>query len=62
MCRKSWPHFSAGRLARRCAACRTTALAARVIQPFVGDAIPFATLATLCRDAYAGFGHPPSCR
>ena len=34
------------------------ALAARVIQLFAGDAIPSATLATLCRDAYAGFGHP----
>jgi threonine synthase len=34
------------------------ALAARVIQPFVGDAIPSTTLAALCRDAYAGFDHP----
>ena len=34
------------------------ALAARVIQPFVGDAIPSTTLAVLCRDAYAGFDHP----
>ncbi len=34
------------------------ALAARVIQPFVGEAIPSSTLAALCRDAYAGFGHP----
>ena len=33
------------------------ALAARVIQPFVGDAIPSTTLAALCRDAYAGFDH-----
>jgi threonine synthase len=33
-------------------------LAARVMQPFVGDAIPFATLEALCHDAYAGFGHP----
>jgi threonine synthase len=33
-------------------------LAARVMQPFVGDAIAFATLQRLCRDAYAGFGHP----
>jgi threonine synthase len=33
-------------------------LAERVIQPFVGDAIPSATLANLCRDTYAGFGHP----
>ena len=34
------------------------ALAARVIQPFVGESIPSATLAALCQDAYAGFGHP----
>ena len=34
------------------------ALAARMIQPFVGNAIPFATLEALCHDAYAGFGHP----
>ena len=34
------------------------ALAARVMQPFVGDAIPFATLQAICRDAYAGFDHP----
>jgi threonine synthase len=33
-------------------------IVARVIQPFVGEAIPFATLQALCRDAYAGFGHP----
>jgi threonine synthase len=34
------------------------ALAARVIQPFVGDAMPSAVLASLCHDAYAGFDHP----
>jgi threonine synthase len=33
-------------------------LAARVIHPFVGTCIPYATLHRLCRDAYAGFGHP----
>ena len=33
-------------------------LAARVMQPFVGDALPAATLRTLCTEAYAGFGHP----
>jgi threonine synthase len=33
-------------------------LAARVMAPFTGEAIPFATLQSLCRDAYAGFGHP----
>jgi threonine synthase len=33
-------------------------LAARVIQPFVGTCIPFATVQRLCHEAYAGFGHP----
>ena len=33
-------------------------LAARVMRPFVGEAIPFATLRRLCGEAYAGFGHP----
>jgi threonine synthase len=33
-------------------------LAARIIQRFVGDAIPPATLEAMCRDAYAGFSHP----
>ena len=34
------------------------ALAARLIQAFVGDAIPSSVLSSLCRDAYAGFDHP----
>jgi threonine synthase len=33
-------------------------LAARVVYPFVGSCIPYATLQRLCREAYAGFGHP----
>jgi threonine synthase len=33
-------------------------LAARIMRPFVGGAIPFATLEALCHDAYAEFGHP----
>jgi threonine synthase len=33
-------------------------LAAKIIQPFVGDWLPPDRLLTLCRDAYAGFGHP----
>ena len=32
-------------------------LAARVIQPFVGDCIAPDALLSMCRDAYAGFGH-----
>jgi threonine synthase len=33
-------------------------VAARVIHPFVGADMAFETLAAMCRDAYAGFGHP----
>src|SRR5271166_3609635 len=54
---ESWPHFSAADW-RAMRGLPYHALAARVIQPFVGDTIPFASLATLCRDAYAGFDHP----
>jgi threonine synthase len=34
------------------------ALAARVMQPFVGEVIPSATLGALCREAYDRFDHP----
>ncbi len=54
---ESWPHFSAADW-RALRGLPYHALAARVVQPFVGDAVPSATLAALCRDAYAGFGHP----
>ncbi|MBV8400782.1 MAG: threonine synthase [Acetobacteraceae bacterium] len=33
-------------------------LAGRIIQLFTGPDIPFETLRVLCREAYAGFGHP----
>ncbi len=33
-------------------------LAFRVLQPFVGTAIPSTTLQKLCHETYAGFGHP----
>ena len=33
-------------------------LAARVMQPFVGEALPDNLLKTLCQKAYAGFDHP----
>src|SRR6201995_544279 len=33
-------------------------LAARVMQPFVGPAIPSTVLERICHDAYADFGHP----
>jgi threonine synthase len=34
------------------------ALAARLLGPFVGDAVPQPALEAICRDAYAGFAHP----
>ena len=54
---ESWPQFSPADW-RAMRGLPYHALAARVIQPFVGDTIPSATLATLCRDAYAGFARP----
>lgn len=53
----SWPHFSPPDW-RALRGLPYPELAARVIQPFAGEAIPFATLQALCRDAYAGFDHP----
>jgi threonine synthase len=54
---ESWPQFTPADW-RAMRGLPYHALAARLIQPFVGDAIPSATLAALCRDSYAGFGHP----
>jgi len=54
---ETWPHF-APQDWRALRGLPYPALAARVMQPFVGDALPFATLEALCDDAYAGFGHP----
>ena len=54
---ETWPSFSAAEL-RAMRGLPYHALAARVMRPFVGEAIPFATLEAICRDAYAGFGHP----
>ena len=52
-----WPHFSAADFrAMRCLP--YAELAARIIHPFAGDAVPFATLQKLCGEAYAGFDHP----
>ncbi len=53
---ESWPHFVAADW-RAMRGLPYGELAARVMRPFVGDSIPFATLQALCRDAYAGFGH-----
>ncbi len=52
-----WPHFSAADL-RAMRGLPYAELAARVLQPFVGDAIPAAALLPMCRAAYAGFGNP----
>ncbi len=54
---ESWPHFAAADW-RALRGLPYPELAARVMQPFVGDALPFETLQAICRDAYAGFGHP----
>lgn len=54
---ETWPQFSPADW-RAMRGLPYHALAARVIQPFVGDAMPSTALAALCRDAYAGFGHP----
>ena len=53
---ETWPHFVAAEW-RALRGLPYAELAARVMHPFVGDSIPFATLQSLCRDAYAGFGH-----
>ncbi len=54
---ETWPHF-APQDWRALRGLSYPTLAARIMQPFVGDAIPFATLEALCHDAYVSFGHP----
>jgi hypothetical protein len=54
---ENWPHFSPADW-RAMRALPYHALAARIMQPFVGASIPFTVLEAICRDAYAGFGHP----
>ncbi len=51
---ESWPRLDMAKLR----GLPYAELAAKVIQPFVGDWLPPARLLALCRDAYAGFGHP----
>jgi threonine synthase len=53
---ESWPRFSPADM-RAMRGLSYAELAARVMQPFVGAAIPFGVLQTICREAYAGFGH-----
>ena len=52
----TWPSLSAADW-RAMRGLSYPALAARVMQPFVGDSIPSNVLATICREAYAGFDH-----
>ncbi|HEY2133042.1 MAG TPA: threonine synthase [Acetobacteraceae bacterium] len=54
---ESWPVFAAADW-RAMRGLPYAQLVARVMQPFVGDSVPFATLQTLAAEAYAGFGHP----
>src|ERR1700760_4353709 len=54
---ETWPHFSPADW-RGLRGLPSADPAARVMQPFVGGAIPFEVLQDICRDAYAGFGHP----
>ena len=54
---ESWPELSHADL-RALRGLPYAELAARVLHPFVGSAIPYDVLAAMCRDAYAGFGHP----
>ena len=54
---ETWPHLSAADL-RALRGLPYADLAARVMQPFIGESVPFATLQTICAEAYAGFAHP----
>jgi threonine synthase len=53
---ETWPHFGPSDW-RAMRGLPYAELAARVMQPFVGGSIPLDVLRTICRDAYAGFGH-----
>jgi threonine synthase len=54
---ETWPHFSPADW-RALRGLPYAELAARVMQPFMAQSIPFATLQRLCKQSYAGFGHP----
>ena len=54
---ESWPRLAAGDW-RAMRGLPYPALAARIIQHFIGDAIAPAALAAMCHEAYAGFSHP----
>jgi threonine synthase len=52
-----WPHFSPADW-RAMRGAPYPDLAARVMQPFIGPSIPFEVVRSICKEAYAGFGHP----
>ena len=54
---ETWPHFGPADW-RAMRSLPYPDLVARVMQPFVGDSIPAATLLRLAREAYASFAHP----
>ena len=54
---ETWPSLSHADL-RSLRGLPYAELAARVMQPFIGDCVPFAVLQSICHDAYAGFAHP----
>ena len=54
---ETWPHFSAADW-RAMRGLSYADLAARVMAPFTAGSIPSETLTLICREAYAGFGHP----
>jgi threonine synthase len=54
---ETWPHFGPSDW-RAMRGLPYAEIAARVMQPFVGGAISFDVLRTICRDSYAGFDHP----
>jgi threonine synthase len=53
---ESWPHVSVAEW-RALRALSYPALAARILHPFIGTAIPFETLQAICDRAYARFDH-----
>ena len=53
---EAWPHFTPSDW-RAMRGLGYAELAARVMQPLVGAAIPFEVLRGICHEAYAGFGH-----
>jgi threonine synthase len=54
---ETWPVFAAADW-RAMRGLPYPQLVARVMHPFLGDSVPFATLQALAAEAYAGFGHP----